>query len=243
MEMKCVNEWPSYEFAIAFQPIVDVTQCDQPYAHEALVRGANGESAASVIAHARAGNFTAFDAACRNRAVELAQLLEIPARLSLNVTPAAIGDEHYGLHSTTGAARMAGFAENRLIFEISEKEPIINFRAARRWFSECRNRGALIAFDDFGSGYNGLNTLIELKPDILKLDMGLIRGIDSDFVRQTIVTSAIDVCSQLSITLIAEGVETSSEMSTLRDIGINLMQGYLFGRPEINRLPFAGLLF
>jgi EAL domain-containing protein (putative c-di-GMP-specific phosphodiesterase class I) len=96
---------------------------------------------------------------------------------------------------------------------------------------EYQRIGFLTAIDDFGAGFAGLNLLADFQPDIIKLDMGLIRDINRHAARQSIVRSITRICEELKIGIIAEGVETIEECRYLQDIGINLMQGYLFSKP------------
>ena len=88
-----------------------------------------------------------------------------------------------------------------------------------------------------GPGYAGLNLLAEFQPDIIKLDMALVRGIDADPVRQAIVRGILGVCAALRIEVIAEGVQTHEEFALLDGMGIRLFQGYLFARPGFESLP------
>lgn len=223
-------------FTMAFQPIVDLSAGVRLYAYEALVRGLNGEAAPTVLAEARASNFKEFDAECRKQAVHLAHRLDLSACLSVNISSEAVGHTRHGLLSTLDTARSCGFAEEKLIFEISEREAIDDVGRAKEQILACKRRGARIAYDDFGVGYNCIAALLEFMPDILKLDMSLIRGIDSDNRRRSIMSAIHDVCSRLHIAVIAEGIETRQEMDALRDLGINLMQGYFFGRPVVEYL-------
>ena len=104
--------------------------------------------------------------------------------------------------------------------------------------------GFKTAMDDFGAGYSGLNLLADFLPDIIKLDMHLLRGIDQDPTRQAIVRHCLALFAELKITPLAEGIETREEMACLREMGISLMQGYLFARPGFETLPevdFASL--
>jgi len=100
-----------------------------------------------------------------------------------------------------------------------------------------KRQGFQTAIDDFGAGYAGLNLLAEFQPDIIKLDMALVRGIDANRARQAIVAGIIGICRLLHITVIAEGIETSAELQTLRELGVFLVQGYLFARPAFEALP------
>ena len=104
--------------------------------------------------------------------------------------------------------------------------------------------GFKTAIDDFGAGYSGLSLLADFRPDIIKLDMHLLRGIDQDPIRQAIVRHCLALFTELQITPLAEGVETRDEMACLREMGVSLMQGYLFARPGFETLPevdFASL--
>src|SRR5690606_29381138 len=103
-------------------------------------------------------------------------------------------------------------------------------------FRDYRGRGFQTAIDDFGAGYAGLSRLVEFQPDLIKLDMALLRGIDTDPVRRTIVAGVAGIARGIGSTLLAEGVETADEYHALRELGIHLFQGYLFGRPALERL-------
>jgi EAL domain-containing protein (putative c-di-GMP-specific phosphodiesterase class I) len=102
---------------------------------------------------------------------------------------------------------------------------------------ECRKQGLRIAIDDFGAGYSGLNLLAEFQPGIIKLDRQLMQAIDGSRPRQAIVRGVLSVCRDLDILPVAEGVETEAEFRTLRAMGIDLFQGYLFARPAFEALP------
>ncbi len=97
--------------------------------------------------------------------------------------------------------------------------------------------GFRTAIDDFGAGYAGLNLLAAFQPDLVKLDMALVRGIDADRARRTIVDHVVRMCVELGIAVVGEGVETRDEAAALRDLGIDLQQGYLYARPQLGMLP------
>ncbi|MDX3927490.1 MAG: EAL domain-containing protein [Shinella sp.] len=228
------NRFP--EFTMAFQPIVD-TESREVFAFEALARSPNGESTASVLGRIMPRDLHMFDALCRKRAIQMAHSLSMQTRLSLNITPDAACDLRHGIHTTIQSAREFNFSERRLILEITEQKAIADLRAVRRSLAAVRNRGVMIALDDFGAGYNGLNTLVNLKPDLVKIDIGLIDGIDTCDARQAVVSSLSESCSRLKILLVAEGVETHGQARMLRSLGVALMQGYLFAKPAIESLP------
>jgi EAL domain-containing protein (putative c-di-GMP-specific phosphodiesterase class I) len=122
------------------------------------------------------------------------------------------------------------------MFEVTEGERVDDPDHLKAIFAEYERQGFTTAIDDFGSGYSGLNLLAMFQPQVLKIDMALTRTIDQDPVKQAIVEGIILVARRLGILVIAEGVETRAESSTLSGMGVELMQGYLFARPEVGRL-------
>jgi EAL domain-containing protein (putative c-di-GMP-specific phosphodiesterase class I) len=234
--MKCPlpsNTRTDLSFRIAFQPVINTNDDGSIFSFEALLRGPCGESAAFVLNQVHKRDSIRFDATCRRCAVRMMQTLAMPARVNVNVNPSAIFDSSLGLDDTIRAAQEIGFCEERLVFEILENKYVEDMKQLHRLLSSYKPKNILIALDDFGAGYNNLNSLLELQPDIIKLDMGLIRGIDKDARRRSLVLGLSSACNAMEITIIGEGVETRGEADALRNLGINLMQGHLFGMPVI----------
>ena len=225
-----------FDFSMAFQPVIDLRDRSL-YAYEALVRGTDGSGAASVLARVNDQNRYAFDQACRVKAVELAARLGMPCRLSINFLPNAVYRAATCIRATLAAARRFGFPTERIIFEITESEQLVDKAHLKEIIDEYQRQKFMTAIDDFGAGYSGLNLLAEFQPDIIKLDMALMRGIDTDPVRQAIVQGILGVCRVLGIEVIAEGIETPGELRQLQALGIHLFQGYLFARPAFEALP------
>lgn len=219
-----------FAFSYAYQPIVDLSTRDI-FAHEALVRGVNGEPAPSVLAQVTPDNRFRFDQACRVKAIKNAARLGMQSRLSINFMPNAIYRPELCIRSTLEAARAHGFPVERIVFETVEGERVSDARWLADVLREYQRIGFLTAIDDFGAGFAGLNLLADFQPDIIKLDMDLIRGIDQSRARQAIVKATVAMCDELDIQIIGEGVETRDECSALHDLGITLMQGYLFSKP------------
>ncbi|EIK95163.1 diguanylate phosphodiesterase [Pseudomonas sp. M47T1] len=242
---QCRNlEALDFDFTMAFQPIVNV-RTGLLYAYEALVRGPNGESAASVLGQVNDGNRYRFDQACRVKAIETAARLGIVAipdcKLSINFLPNAVYRAETCIRATLEAARASAFPLERLMFEVTEGEKVEDPEHLKSIFKAYERQGFTTAIDDFGSGYSGLNLLATFQPQVLKLDMALTRNIDSDGVREAIVAGIVLVAQRLGITLLAEGVETDGERDALLALGIELMQGYLFARPQVAVLPLKPL--
>ncbi len=103
-------------------------------------------------------------------------------------------------------------------------------------FREYSRFGFRTAIDDFGAGYAGLNLLSEYQPDIIKIDMELVRNIDTSTPKQAIVYGIAAICAALNIRVLAEGIETKAERDFLRNAGIELMQGYLFCKPAFRAI-------
>jgi len=233
----CQSSEPlGFEFSMAFQPIIDLRD-NSLFACEALVRGTDGSGAASILAQVNADNRYKFDQSCRVKAVELAAQLGIDSHVSINFLPNAVYQAATCIRATLEAARRFNFPTSRLIFEITENEELVDKQHLKNIIEEYRRQGFKTAIDDFGAGYSGLNLLAEFQPDIIKLDMALIRDIHRDRVRQAILSGILGVCRTLNIEVIAEGIETVEELDFLRDQGIYLMQGYLFAKPAFEQVP------
>jgi len=224
------------EFSCAFQPIVD-TQTRTAYSHEALVRGLNNEPAYEVIKRYAGDRMAAFDAASRAKAIEVATRIGLDTHLNLNFLPSVVSDPVVGLNSTIEAANRHSFPLDRIIVEATEGEVISNQVRFAEVVNEYRRAGTRLAIDDFGAGYAGLNLLSDFQPDIVKLDMALVRGIQSNGPRQAIVRAIAQVCVDLGIDFVIEGVETVDEYSWFRDQGVYLYQGYLFAKPMFEAMP------
>lgn len=224
------------DLTMAFQPIVDI-ESGAVFAYEALVRGLNGESAGHVLAQVTPENRFAFDQLCRRRAVEHAARLGVTSRVSINFMPNAVYQPALCLGTTLAAARRAAFPIERIMFEVTEGERIEDRPHLVKILNEYKRQGFATAIDDFGAGHSGLTLLAEFQPDIVKLDMDLIRDIDSHRVRQEIVASMLRLLRALGVSVIAEGIETEAEFACLRKLGVTLMQGYLFARPALETLP------
>lgn len=232
-----------FTFSMAFQPILDLAT-GGPFAFEALVRGPEGQSAASVLAQVTPANRYGFDQQCRVKAIQTAAaagLLETPARLSINFLPNAVYQPRSCIQLTLTTAAAIGFPTDRLIFEFTENEEMVDPCHVARIVESYREMGFGTALDDFGAGYAGLNLLARFQPDMIKLDMDLIRGLDASLPRRLIIEAVVRMCEGLGVAVIAEGIETEAELEALRALGVRYVQGFLFARPALERLPVVKL--
>ena len=219
-----------FPFTMAFQPIVDI-ELQRIDAYEALARGPNGESAATVLGQLTPDTLYAFDQASRVLAIEMAARHRLDRRLNINFQPNAVYSPAACIQLTLRAARRVGFPLHLLTFEIVEGEFIAEPSHLRSIIAEYQRQGFLVALDDFATGYSGLARLVELRPDIIKIDRTLVQNCDQDRNRRAIVSGIIGIAADIGIKLVVEGVETRDEMATLRDAGARYMQGYYFARP------------
>jgi PAS domain S-box-containing protein len=210
-------------FATVFQPMVRLID-REPFGFEALTRFSDGVPPERRFddAHTVGLGFE-LEIATLSRALEAAQSLPPNASLSVNLSPRLVMQE------PRLAAVLSGI-QRPLILEVTEREPIDDYVAFRRAVS-LLGRVAW-AVDDAGAGYASLRHIIELRPDYVKLDHGLVSGIPSDPIRQALVAGMLHFATSIGVRIIAEGVETEAERLTLHALGVELAQGYLFGRPE-----------
>lgn len=230
---------PPFPYEMAFQPIVSL-RTRTVFAFEALVRGPAGEGAGSVLSQITPDNIYAFDQSCRVKAIETAAelgLVATGAALSINFIPGAVYQPEACIRATLAAATRVGFPRDRLIFEVTEGEKVVDRAHLRGILEEYRRHNFRSAIDDFGAGYAGLNLLADFQPDIIKIDLELVRDVDTKPVGQKIVAAMVGLCRDLAIEVIAEGVETEAELRTLQAMGIDLFQGYLFAKPGFKTLP------
>lgn len=224
------------EFTMAFQPIVDVSS-GSVFAHEALVRPLGDGDAHAVLSLITDENRYAFDQACRVKAITLAASLGMRSLLNINFLPNAVYQPAACIRSTLEAADRSGMPLEQIVFEVTEDERSRDAAHLRAIFTEYKRHGMRTAIDDFGAGHSGLNLLAQFQPDIVKVDMALTRGIHTDRVRRVITRTIVQMCEQLGITVIAEGIESLEEALCLRELGINLQQGYYYARPAREALP------
>lgn len=228
-----------FDFSMAFQPIVDV-RTGTPFAYEALVRGTAGEGAGEVLGRVTEENRYAFDQQCRVKAIEVAAaagILDGSARLSINFLPNAVYSPVACIQLTLKTAKAVDFPTDRLIFEFTENEKMVDPTHVENIIKTYRQMGFGTALDDFGSGHAGLNLLARFQTDLIKLDMDLIRDLDTSLPRRMIVEGVVRMCDALGVAVIAEGIETEGELEALKAMGVRYFQGFLLARPEYQRLP------
>lgn len=212
-------------FTPVYQPIFDVAN-GQITGYEALTRFDSGSPPDLVIAEATtAGLGMELELALIESAIEIAGDLPIDLWLNLNISPETV------LRSRGRLRSIIDKAGRDIVLEITEHSQITDYGAFRRAVGRLGGRVRL-AVDDAGSGYASLRHILELRPELVKLDRLLIQGIGDDDARRALVAGICHFATLTGYTVIAEGVEAESELQALREIGVRLAQGYLLGRPE-----------
>lgn len=225
-----MNSGAGPEFTFAFQPIVD-SAAKRVISQEALIRGRSGESAWHILSQVTADKIHEFDHEARMRSLGLAVRLGLDCDLNLNFLPKGLEATPASIEMLLDLAASQGLDADRLVLEVTEGEVIADPAHFTVLINEYRSLGLKVAIDDFGAGYSGLNLLADFQPDQIKLDMKLVRDIESHGPRQAIVRAVNQVCLDLAIDVIAEGVETLEEYRWLEGEGMTLFQGYFFARP------------
>ncbi|WP_235929037.1 EAL domain-containing protein [Marisediminicola senii] len=233
-----------FDFSMAFQPIYDAVE-NRVWGYEALVRGLSGEGAFQVLSRISPEQKYRFDQDCRVKAIELASRL-YPAgenlMLSINFMPNAVYEPAACLRATLHAASRYDFPTSSIMFEFTENEEVTDTAHLTNIITEYRKQGFTTAVDDFGAGHAGLGLLVDFQPDLMKIDMKLVRGVDSSPARQAVITGILGIADELGITVLAEGIETEEEFLFLKAAGIRLFQGYWFAKPAFEELPQVHLV-
>jgi EAL domain-containing protein (putative c-di-GMP-specific phosphodiesterase class I) len=223
-----------------FQPIINASD-RSIYGYEALIRGVkeNGELMFPDVLFAKSTrndlNFK-LDRMCRESALKTAAVKRITQKVFINFIPTAIYDPEFCLSSTVKWAKQLEFDPKNIIFEVIETESVKDKEHLKKILTYYREQGFEIALDDVGEGYSSLNMLINLKPNIIKVDRNIIENIDKDELKQSTYKALYSLAKENGIKVLAEGVETSFEVEMIESIGVDYMQGYYFGRPQAEPL-------
>ena len=220
-----------------FQPIVHTSEPENIFAHECLIRGVDASGAlispGELFDVGRDANLLyQLDRAARLQHIGAADKNNLSTAIFINFNPTAIYDPEFCLRSTIAAIRQTHLESHQFVFEVIESDRVTDLERLPQVLDFYRREGFRVALDDLGAGYSSLNMLSTLKPDFIKLDMHLIRGIDSDLYKAEVVAALIAAAHNLNIQVVAEGVETIGEWNWVAAAGADYTQGYLFGRPS-----------
>jgi len=235
---------PEHDLFPVFQPILDIRK-QQAIGYEALIRSRAGTIPPLLFAQARAaGKQLTFDRSCRSLALAhfshhctVGDQDSSGKLLFLNVDVSVLDDGDTVVGWIGDQVRASGVSNRQVALEIVESsvqstDKLIDF------VNRYRAAGFLIVLDDFGDSHSNLNRVVQLKPDIIKIDKALIRNIDSDYYKQSIVQTITRLSNKIGAITLAEGVETQAELFACYALGIQLFQGFLFAMPKpVDLLP------
>ena len=217
-----------------FQPIV----CLHDYnllGYEGLSRGPKGTEyeAPSLLFELadEADLIFEVDRLCRRKAFDTAKSVGLTHHLFINCLPAAIHDPEFKGKPLELLLGHLGISPSKIVMEISEREAIRNYDVFRNASEYYKGLGFSIAVDDIGAGYSSLETVIELRPEFLKVDISLIHGIASDSIKQEIVRGIVAMAHSMKSRVIAEGIETEEELDTLLNLKVPFGQGFYINPP------------
>lgn len=222
-----------------YQPIVSLTTGDV-LGYEALTRitpdGENDEVANTPIRDLfqtaeQSGQLWDLEQLCRRKALEGAKEIPKGAKLFLNVSPNVIHDNQFRSGFTSTHLKKYGISTTDVIFELTERMAIEDMDSFKAAINHYRRQGYETALDDVGSGESGLNTLLDLSPTYIKLDMHMIRDVEKHHIKRTLIKSFVQFANTSNITLIAEGIETLRELTVLTELGVAYGQGFYLSKP------------
>ncbi|BAY18459.1 diguanylate cyclase/phosphodiesterase with GAF sensor [Anabaenopsis circularis NIES-21] len=232
-----VNMLAKERFTTHFQPIVSIQNTSEIYGYESLLRGLDEEgnllSPGPILELAtEAGLLPQLDRLARLSTIAQFSRYQVNGKIFVNFTPTALYDPASCLRSTVEAIDQAGIAHDQVVFEVVESDSPQDLAHLQAVLQYYRDRGFLVALDDLGSGYSGLNLLHQLRPDFIKLDIELIRDVHQDLYKASITEKIIEIAHKLNIHTVAEGIEFIEELNWLREKGATFAQGYLIAQPH-----------
>lgn len=218
-----------------FQPIICLSE-RRILGYEALTRGPSNSPLHSPIAlfavARQAGRLSELEIACRQSACRRFNEQQLPGKLFLNVSPESLLEAAHQPGRTLQLLQDFGIPPSQVVIELTEQTPIDDFQLLQTALHHYRAMGFSIALDDLGAGYSSLRLWSELRPDYVKIDRHFIDGIHQDALKREFVGSILQIAKASRAQVIAEGIELPEELAVLTEMGVDLVQGYLLGRPQ-----------
>ncbi|WP_031479038.1 GGDEF domain-containing protein [Maridesulfovibrio frigidus] len=217
-----------------YQPIVNLAD-KRIHGWEALARGPRNSPFRSPLTlfdmAENIGKLFQLERICRESAISSFGEFDQQQKLFLNIHPRTIVDPNFSSGETKILLDRWGLKPENIVFEITERHSVKDFKTFRKTLDHYRNQGYLVAIDDAGTGYSGLSSIAEIKPDYIKLDKSFVDNIETSQVNRAIVETFTDFSEKIGGKLLVEGIETQSQAVAMIDMGVHLGQGYFFARP------------
>lgn len=229
----------SLRFNVVYQPIVSF-RSGSVLGWEALTRGPQDSYFRSpdiIFSFAEeVGLLYPLEKVCRQIAVNRLEELGPDQKLFINIHPRTISDPNFVQGETLKLIREVGLKPRNIVFEITERHSINDFSCFNKTLEHYRSQGFLVAVDDAGSGFSCLQSIAEIRPDFIKIDMSLIRGIHTNPVKRALLETFVTFAEKIGCCIIAEGIEEEGELNIIANMGVHYGQGYFLGRPEYPKL-------
>ena len=241
ISMQSVKHLPEFKEILAlkklysvYQPIISINSA-AVLGWEALIRGPENSYfryPENIFSFAEAeGLLFPLEKICRESAFNNLGGIGLGQKIFVNVHPNTINDPTFTEGETMRIIQNLHIQPENVVFEITERHHIKDFMSLNRTLTHYRDQGFLVAVDDVGCGFSNLQSIAEIRPDYIKIDMSLVRGIHKDGVKTALMETFVTFAAKIGCEIIAEGIEEEAELALLADIGVHYGQGYFFGRP------------
>ncbi len=241
INMQSVKYLPEFQKILAqkklysvYQPIISIRSA-AILGWEALIRGPENSyfhRPDNIFSFAEAeGLLSPLEKICRESALNNIGELGPGQKVFVNVHPNTISDPAFTEEETIRIIKDLQIKPKNIVFEITERHHIKDFISLNRTLTHYRDQGFLVAVDDVGCGFSTLQSIAEIRPDYIKIDMSLVRGIHKDGVKTALMETLVTFAEKIGSEIIAEGIEEEAELAALINIGVHYGQGYFFGRP------------
>ncbi|MFC4779635.1 EAL domain-containing protein [Paenibacillus sp. GCM10023252] len=217
-----------------YQPILSI-KSNEVFGYEALTRCTDSrwfDGPLQLFSYAeQEGMVYALDRLAREKAIDGCMGIKPNQKLFINIMSQIMQDPGFLPGQTLSLLEKQGLSPRNVVFEITERSSIEDFGAVKKVLEHYRSQGYQIAIDDVGAGYSSLQSIVELRPDYIKVDRSLIQNIDHDEMKEHILGTLTELSAKMGISVIAEGIERPQELEQVRAMGVHYAQGYLLGRP------------
>lgn len=220
---------------VVYQPLVSLSS-GRILGWESLVRGPDNSAYRSPAVLFKFAEQTdmlyAIEKVCRKKAIKDFGELGPGQKIFVNIHPRTISDPNFVSGETLNLIKESEFQPENIVFEITERHHIKDYALFNETLYHYRKQGYLVAIDDMGAGFSSLQSLAEIKPDYIKIDMSLVRDINNDRVKKSLIETFTAFAEKIDCQVIAEGIETAEELETLASIGVHYGQGFYLARPS-----------
>ncbi len=221
-------------FYSVYQPIISIRSA-AVLGWEALVRGPEDgpfHRPDDIFSFAEnEGLLSPLEKICRESALNHLGEIGPDQKVFINIHPKTVRDPHFMEEETLKTVNDLRIKPKNIVFEITERHHITDFNSLNRTLSNYREQGFLVAVDDAGAGFSSLQSIAEIRPNYIKIDMSLVRGIHKDRIKMALMETFVTFAEKIACEIIAEGIEEEEELATLANIGVHYGQGYFLGKP------------